>query len=124
MSEKPEMLCMSESPPTVGSKPEIEISDGSDVEDERRARKISKFPPIAVSKMYPERFEINDWATNRKCKRSCRDFVIVGKRKVECTRCVDMRNNDLSAFSTESEKINRKECKRKRSWTYAEVASR
>jgi hypothetical protein len=97
----------------VGSKPEIEMLDGSNVEDERRARKTSKFPLIAVSKMYPERLEINDCATNRKCKRSSLDFVKVGKRKVECIRCVDIRNNDLSAFSTGQDKVILKDVKRR-----------
>jgi len=56
----------------------VEVGDagwdkGANVEDAaaaavvaNRSRKGSKFPPIAVSKMYAERLKTKDWATKRK----------------------------------------------------------
>ena len=62
--------------------------------------KGSKFPPIAVSNVYPERLDTKTWAMKRKWRSSFLDCVRVGKRNVAMARWVDIQKRDLRALST------------------------
>lgn len=60
--------------------------------------KISKLPPMTVSKTYDDRLATKDWATKRKWRRTFRDAVSVGNRGVEDALVILKR--DLRALST------------------------
>ena len=74
--------------------------DEAESSQDSRAKKGSKLPQMAVSKIYPDRLDTKAWDIKRKCRRSFLDFVSVGNKKFEVDRRVDIRKTDLMALST------------------------